>query len=184
MRIIAGSFKGRRLLSPDNRRIRPTQGRVKEAMFSMIAPYVNGATVIDLFSGTGSLGLEALSRGAETVYFGDKSKESLAVIIKNIDLCRASDRSLVLQGDWRNILHRIGGKADIILLDPPYKEISILDVIYEIDRLNILYPSGIIVAEHDGKQVLPEIAGRYVKEKERGYGAEKITLYTEGVKEN
>ncbi len=178
MRITAGSCKGRRLLSPDSRRIRPTQGRIKEAMFSMIAPYVNGATVVDLFSGTGSLGLEALSRGAELVYFGDNSKESLAITIKNIERCMASNRSLVLQGDWRNVLRRIKNKADIIFLDPPYKGVSIPDVIDEIDRLNILHQSGIIVAEHSGKQVLPSNIGRYAKEKEREYGVKKITLYT------
>lgn len=184
MRIIAGSLKGRRLLSPDSHRIRPTSDMVKEAMFSMIAPYLNSAVVIDLFSGTGNLGLEALSRGARLVFFGDKSKESLSLIIRNIESCGTEDRSVVLRGDWKQVLRRIGERADIIFLDPPYEQISVEEVIREIHQLALLDPAGVIVAEHGERQMLPDQIGTYEKMKEKKYGNKKITLYTADAKEN
>ena len=99
MRIIAGEFKGRRLRSPEDRRVRPTSDKVKEAVFSMLSPYLYDSTAADLFAGTGSLGLEAISRGARRVYFSDRDRRSIALIRDNVAHCRAEDRSVILCSD-------------------------------------------------------------------------------------
>ena len=110
MRIITGDFKGRRLEMPENNNIRPTTEKVKEAIFSIIAGNLEDAVCVDLFAGTGNLGLEALSRGAEKCYFGDNSRESLALIKRNIEMCRAEEWSVVIPGDFEKILTRLGEK--------------------------------------------------------------------------
>lgn len=184
MRIITGDYKGRRLFMTTGRHIRPTSDNVKEAMFSMIAPYLNGTIVVDLFSGTGNLGLEALSRGAGFAYFGDRSKESIALTIKNIELCKAKDRTTVLMGDWKQVLRRIDRAADIIFLDPPYDEIQITDVLLEIEKLSSLSPSGIVVAEHGLKQMLPDRIACFIKQKEKEYGIKRVTIYTMKTEDN
>ena len=125
MRIITGDFKGRRLEMPENYNIRPTTEKVQEAVFSIIAGNLEDAVCVDLFAGTGNLGLEALSRGAKKCYFGDNSRESLALIKRNIAMCRAEDRSRVMPGDFEKVLARLGEKdekIDIFFLDPPYRE--------------------------------------------------------------
>ncbi|MDD3169680.1 MAG: RsmD family RNA methyltransferase, partial [Eubacteriales bacterium] len=95
MRIIAGDFKGKRLFTPKDSKIRPTTDKVKESIFNMIAPYLEDAVAIDLFSGTGNLGLEAISRGAKRCYFGDKSRESMELTRQNIAHCRQEDRAVI-----------------------------------------------------------------------------------------
>ena len=99
MRIIAGDFKGRRLFAPKDGKIRPTTDKVKESIFNMIAAYLGDAVVIDLFSGTGNLGLEAISRGAARCYFGDRSRESMELTRQNIAHCRQEDRAVTIP--WR-----------------------------------------------------------------------------------
>ena len=148
MRIIAGDFKGRRLFAPKDSRIRPTTDKVKESIFSMVAPYLEDAVVIDLFSGTGNLGLEALSRGAARCYFGDKSRESLELTRQNIAHCGAQDRSVPILGEYEYALRKIREQADLIFLDPPYKEGLMEDCIQMISELSLLSADGVIVAEH------------------------------------
>ena len=107
MRISTGEFKGRKLETPDNNDIRPTSDKVKEAMFSILTNDVPGAVCCDLFAGTGNLGLEALSRGAELCYFCDSSRASIGIIHRNIEHCGATERSVVLTGDYKKTLKRI-----------------------------------------------------------------------------
>ena len=104
MRIIAGDYKGRRLNAPADYKIRPTADKVKEALFSIIGDDIDEAVVCDLFSGTGNLGLEALSRGADKCYFVDNSAESIRLIKENIEMCRAEEYSVVIHGDFEQWL--------------------------------------------------------------------------------
>ena len=120
MRIIAGDYKGRRLYTPEDRRIRPTADKVKEALFSIIGDDIDEAVVCDLFSGTGNLGLEALSRGADKCYFGDNSADSIRLIKENIEMCRAGEYSEVIHGDFKKTLSMINEKVNVFFLDPPY----------------------------------------------------------------
>ena len=106
MRIITGEFKGRRLEMPVGYDVRPTTEKVKEALFSMIAGNVYDAVCVDLFSGTGNLGLEAISRGAEKCYFADNSRTSIDITKRNIAMCKAEDRSVVIAGDFERALNQ------------------------------------------------------------------------------
>lgn len=180
MRIIAGEFKGRRLEMPEGTDVRPTSEKVKEALFSILMHYVPDAVVVDLFTGTGNLGLEAISRGAEKCYFCDNSRESISLTKRNIAHCKAEDRSVVISGDFERCLRNIasgGDKADIIILDPPYKE-GMYDSCFELIReLDLLSESGAILAEHNKKDVLPEEYFGYKKLKDRDYGTITLTVY-------
>ncbi|MEL7655553.1 MAG: 16S rRNA (guanine(966)-N(2))-methyltransferase RsmD, partial [Bacillota bacterium] len=156
MRIIAGDFKGRRLFAPKDSKIRPTTDKVKESIFSMIAAYLEDAVVVDLFSGTGNLGLEALSRGASRCYFGDKSRESMELTKQNISYCRQEENSVAILGEFEYVLKKIPEKADIIFLDPPYKKGLINSCFEMISDLSLLSDEGIIVAEHGAEEQLAD----------------------------
>ena len=177
MRIITGEFKGRKLETPANNEIRPTSDKVKEALFSILMNDIPGAVCCDLFAGTGNLGLEAISRGAELCYFCDNSREAAGIIRRNIIHCGAEDRSVVFTGDFRRTLAKIRGKVDIFFVDPPYKAGVYEDVLSAIDSLDLLSVNGIIIAERESRTLLPERAGSLVKVKERRYGKTCLDLY-------
>ena len=177
MRIIAGDFKGRRLETPENYDIRPTTDKVKEALFSIISPYIYDGIFVDLFSGTGNLGLEALSRGATKCYFGDNSRLSISIIRRNIEHCGAMDRAVVYGGDYVSTLQRIRDKVDVFLLDPPYEAGYYEICLEKIKELDLLAEDGIIVAEHRAVLLLPEEVHGFVKTKERKYGNIILSIY-------
>lgn len=183
MRIIAGDLKGRKLAMPKDSQIRPTTDKVKEALFSMLAPYIEDAIVIDLFAGTGGLGLEAISRGAKRVYFGDRARTSLTLTKTNIKSCKAEDKSVVLHGDWKEVLSRIPEPADIILLDPPYQAELLIDTIRQISEHSLLKNGGIIVAEHGTNVLLPNHLYGLEKFREKQYGTILITLFLVSLEE-
>jgi 16S rRNA (guanine966-N2)-methyltransferase len=178
LRIVAGELKGRKLVSPAGNQIRPTSDKVKEAVFSMLMQYTPDAVVLDLFSGTGSLGLEALSRGAKRVYFADSSKESVNLTKRNIEICKSVENTVCMHGDWSIVLRRLREKFDIIFLDPPYQEELIDRCIGDIRTLDLLKPKGIIVVEHGEKQIMPEGLHGFDRIKEKKYGDTYITIYT------
>lgn len=177
MRIIAGDFKGRRLFTPKDNKIRPTTDKVKESIFSMIAPYLEDAVVIDLFSGTGNLGLEAISRGAVRCYFGDKSRESMELTRQNITHCGQDANSVTILGDFEYVLRKIPEKADLIFLDPPYKRGLIHDCFRQITELSLLSEDGVIVAEHGADNILEDEIFGFRKIKEKIYGTISISIY-------
>lgn len=177
MRIIAGEYKGRRITAPENDRVRPTTGKVKEAVFSMLMNDIYDAVVVDLFAGTGNLGLEALSRGARKCYFGDNSRESLKLINENISHCGAEERSVVIPGTYERVLDRIREKADIFLLDPPYRDGLLTDAIERIAELDLLADDGVIVAEHHSDEKLPDTLSGFTKLKEKRYGTILVNIY-------
>ena len=177
MRIITGEYRGRRLESPAGYDVRPTSDKVKEAVFNIIMNEVWDATCVDLFAGTGNLGLEALSRGAKKCYFGDNSRESINLIKNNVKMCRAEDKSVIIAGDYSKILGRINEKVDIFLLDPPYQDGLYENCLEIIDSLDLLSEEGIIVAEHGVRDYVPETVGSLEIIKERKYGKIMVTIY-------
>ncbi len=178
MRIIAGEFRGRRLQSPAGSEVRPTGDKVKGAMFSMLYPYMHeGFVAVDLFAGSGNLGLEAISRGAKCVYFSDASRESLALVRTNVRLCRAEERAVLLSGDYKTNLKRVDQQADIIFLDPPYAERFILPALDAIEAAGCLKKGGAVCCEHGSRDVLPEVYGNYTAVRDRRYGASGVTIY-------
>ena len=177
MWIIAGELKGRRLEAPAGDRVRPTSEKVKEAIFSMVEGYYRNGIAVDLFCGTGGLGLEALSRGAARVYFGDLSRESMDLTRKNIAHCGAEDRCVCLLGGWERTLSRIPSCVDLFLLDPPYGAGILEDCISEIAERDLLSGDGLIVAEHSSDLKLPERIGDLETIRDRSYGKISVTLY-------
>ena len=180
MRIIAGDFKGRKLETPIGYDIRPTTEKVKEAIFSILQNDLYDAVCCDLFSGTGNLGLEALSRGAKKCFFCDNSRDSINITKRNIKACKAEDISVILPGDFEKCLARIeslGEKADIFLLDPPYRE-GLYERCFELIReYDLLAEDGIILAEHERKDEFPDEMFGFKLIKERNYGSITLSIY-------
>ena len=166
MRIIAGEFRGRRLRSPANYDIRPTSDKVKEAVFSMISPNITESSVcMDVFAGSGSLGLEALSRGVRRAYFSDQNKESLRLIKENIRLCHAEDRSIMLAGDFRENI------------DPPYADGYVMPAVDAILDAGLLADDGLIICEHEKFDPMPDEYRGLHTARARRYGKTCITIY-------
>ena len=178
MRIIAGELKGRRLLSPKGSDVRPTSDKVKEAVFSMLLPYMEGDfACMDVFAGSGNLGLEAISRGAEKVFFSDSSRESLALARENAKLCGVQDRCVFLSGDFRANIRRVKEDVRIFFADPPYADKVLPEVLQAIDEAGNCQSGGIVVCEHRHKDQLPEALHGFSCIKSRRYGATGITIY-------
>jgi len=177
MRIIAGEYKGRKLDSPIGDAVRPTADKVKEAIFNLLMNDTWDCVFVDLFAGTGSLGLEALSRGAKRCYFCDNSRESLKLIKNNISKCGALDKSIILAGDFQKALSQIREQVQVILLDPPYKAGFYETCLEEIDRLDLLDKNGIIIAEHGVRDEIPAEVGQLVRVRQRKYGKVMVSIY-------
>ena len=176
MRIIAGTARGRQLKAPPGLHTRPTTDRVKEAVFSVIQFQVPGARVLDLFAGSGQLGLECLSRGAESCLFCDNDRAALRAVGQNITACGVQDRCTVFAGDFRSaVAGHSPGSFDIILLDPPYGGKMLEDALRAIEQFDILAARGIIVCESacGDKVYIP--AAPYEKLREYRYGSTAIT---------
>lgn len=181
MRIITGKYKGRKLYMPLNYDVRPTTERVKEALFSSILIYIEDANVCDLFSGTGNLGLEALSRGASKCYFSDNAKESIELVKKNIDMCKANSLSIVSFGDYERCLELIkrnNDKIEIFFIDPPYDSNLYNSVVSKILELELLSPNGIIVLEHNSKDNFSDEYFGLKKIKDKKFGNITFTIYS------
>ncbi len=149
MRVISGSARGRKLIAPDGFDTRPTTDRVKESIFNIISLSLPADSVLDLFSGSGALGIEALSRGSGKAVFVEKNKSAFEVTKKNIELARVSDRAGIVSDDALSFLDKTADKFDIIFLDPPYNTGLLRESIAKISKNNLLSPDGIIVAESE-----------------------------------
>ena len=150
MRVISGSARGTTLHSIDDMNTRPTLDRVKESLFNIIQNQVEDAVVLDLFAGSGAIGIEFLSRGAEKVYFCDKSPKAIDMIKKNLDKTKLKDKATILNNDYIDCIDKIKNiKFDIIFLDPPYKENFSKQAIKKISESKLLKNEGIIIVETD-----------------------------------
>lgn len=162
MRIIAGKYRRRVIKSPPSLRTRPTSDRLRETLFNILAPRISDETrFLDLCSGTGAVGIEALSRDAAFAVFVDKSRKSCALIEENLDLLEIpEDETDVVQADAAEYLKKTSESFDIIFFDPPYQNDyrEVLELI-GVDRANILKDDGLLVVEHDKKNELPDLLG-------------------------
>ena len=177
MRIITGAFRGRRLASPKDLSVRPTSDKVKEAIFSMISQDIDQSIVLDLFAGTGSLGLEALSRGAKHCYFIDSDRESVKLIKSNIEHCKADNQSTLFVGDFKYAMSKIKEPIDLAFLDPPYESKILDEALIKVGEIGFMAPGGLVVTEHGPKKIMPETIGSLEKIKEKKYGHVHVTLY-------
>ncbi|MDR3365017.1 MAG: 16S rRNA (guanine(966)-N(2))-methyltransferase RsmD [Clostridiales Family XIII bacterium] len=178
MRVIAGEFKGRKLLSPKGRGVRPTTDLVKEAIFSMIAPYLPDAVCLDLFAGTGALGIEALSRGAARVYFCDVSPDSTALLRQNLDACRVDGRgAVVYRSDWRGAVTKLGEKCNLVFIDAPYEMWEYYSQILEtLAAVRVLGTDARIVVERDADMGGYALPVNFERVREKRYGGIGVDL--------
>ena len=177
MRVITGTARGVSLKTPDGLATRPTADRVKEALFSIIHFDVPNACILDLFGGTGQLGIEALSRGAKSAIFVESGESACKLIRENLKRTRLQDHASVVCSDYMQFLGSCKTKFDIILLDPPYAEDFLENSLKKISEIDILQSSGIIVCERPvGKDLNVEIAG-FSRSRDYKYGKTLLTLY-------
>lgn len=177
MRVISGTARGLRLTALDGEATRPTLDNVKEAVFSMLFDRVRDAKVLDLFAGSGALGIEALSRGAERCTFCDKSSKAAGIIRTNVSKARMEQKAEVLCQDFHTALSQLASQGrcfDIIFLDPPYADGLLSKALQEIVSLSLLSPDGVVVAEFDNG-TMPDIQN-YNLLKDKKYGRVCINI--------
>jgi 16S rRNA (guanine(966)-N(2))-methyltransferase RsmD len=177
MRVITGKARGVALKTPEGLNTRPTADRVKEALFSIIQFDIPGKRILDLFGGTGQLGIEALSRGAKSAVFVDEREDSCALIRENLRRTKLEQDGRVIRSDYLAYLSRCREKFDIIFLDPPYAEVFLENSLKRITEIDILESGGIMVAERPLGKDLPWDFPGYSRSKDYKYGKTLITIY-------
>ncbi len=177
MRVITGKARGVVLKTPEGMATRPTTDRVKEALFSVIQFDIPGARILDLFAGTGQLGIEALSRGAKEAVFVDAGEPAVKLVKENLRRTKLENQARVVKGDYLSFLKTCRDSFDIIFLDPPYAEVFLENALKSISEIDILHSGGIIVTERPlGKDLETHIPG-FVRSRDYKYGKTVITLY-------
>ena len=177
MRVISGKARGVILKTPDGMQTRPTADRVKEALFSILQFDLPGKRILDLFGGTGQLGIEAISRGAKSAVFVDAGDAPCKLIKENLRRAKMEGEGKVVRADYLTYLSGCCEKFDIVFLDPPYAEVFLENAIKKISEIDILESGGIIVAEHPvEKPLLLEIEG-FSRSKDYKYGKVVLTLF-------
>lgn len=183
MRVIAGSHRGRRLSGPEGTKLRPTSDKVREALFSILAPRVPGARFLDLFAGTGAIGIEALSRGAVSITFVESDQEALQLLQKNLTVCGLMNQAVIRPVRTDVFVNRPewwGGPYDIVFADPPYAACGELDVLWNGWTTGLISSTGVMVVEQETKAELPSrildavLLRRYI------YGDTALYLYERG----
>ena len=177
MRVITGKARGVQLKTPDGLTTRPTTDRVKEALFSIIQFEIPTARVLDLFGGTGQLGIEALSRGAKSAVFVDAGEPACRLIKENLRRTKLEKDAKVIRSDYLDYLKRCRERFDIVFLDPPYAEVFLENALKCITESDILETGGIIVAERPVGKELPWDFEGFTRSKDYKYGKTLLTIY-------
>ena len=177
MRVITGKARGVQLKTPEGMMTRPTSDRVKEALFSIINFDVPGARVLDLFGGTGQLGIEALSRGADSAVFVDAREDACKLIRENLKRTKLEGQGRVVRSDYLDYLDHCREKFHIVFLDPPYAEVFLENSLKRITEIDILESGGIIITERPLGKELPFMIDGYTRSKDYKYGKTLLTLY-------
>ena len=179
MRIISGISKGRKLVTPRDHSLRPTSDRVKESIFNALQGKLEGKVVLDLFAGTGNLGIEALSRGAKKTIFVEKGRQALRLIQRNLNLFGLKDRSEIFPKDANRaigILKQKGESFDLILMDPPYEKGLIHKTLTTLNSHQIFHKDSILVVEHNRREPLPRTLGGWNLIRQRRIGETVISF--------
>lgn len=175
MRVITGSRRGRKLKTLDGNAVRPTPDHIKEALFNILQFDIEGRVFLDLFAGSGQIGLEALSRGADHAVFVDSAKASCAVVQDNVKTTDFAEQAKVVNADYVSFLMRNTERFDIAFLDPPYRtgtlEKALSAVTAHMNR------GGIVICEHPMDEAVPDQAGEFIRVKDYRYGKIMLTAY-------
>lgn len=179
LRIISGDLKGKKLFSPKGVKIRPTADRLRESIFNILSSRVVDSVVLDLFAGTGALGIEALSRGASFALFIDNDKEALSIIKKNIEICGLRDRikisGLNIERSFIDFRHEFPD-VNLVFMDPPYNRNLIRPALMNLSGSRILEKDALLVIEHDLLETIPEDIPDYKIEDQRKYGKTLVSF--------
>lgn len=180
MRIVSGVHKGKPLKAVPGKSTRPTTDKVKEAIFNMIGPYFDGGLVLDLFAGSGGLGIEALSRGVDKVIFVDRDQKAIHTVQENLRICQLEDQAEVYRNDAERALKALIKRDlvfDYIFLDPPYKKQQLEKLLQVISKHQLLNQKGIIVCEHGSEVELAADIESFRQFKQEKYGIITVTMY-------
>ena len=177
MRVITGTAKGKRLKTPEGLRTRPTADRVKEAVFSAVQFEIQNSRFLDLFAGSGQMGIEALSRGASFAVFVDAGREACRLVQENLQLTGFEKVSQVIQSDYMAYLERSHERFDMIFLDPPYAEVFLENSLKKISEIDILTDCGIIICERPADKPLDMDIPGLRRCKDYRYGKSWITIF-------
>ncbi len=180
MRIISGTNKGKKLYAPEGKAVRPTGDKIKEAIFNIIGPIDEESIVLELFAGSGSMGIEFLARGAKYCTFVDKSNKSLNYVKKNLELCNFTDKAEIIANDYEKAiinLSKNNEKFDYIFADPPYDLSLCNKILNAVLEYNILKCGGLLIIESEkSEKVIDNNALGMIEYKEKTYGRTKISL--------
>ncbi len=180
MRVVAGEYGGRRLKAVPGMKTRPTTDKVKEAMFNIIGPYLEGGQVLDLFAGSGGLSIEAVSRGADHATLVDRQYQAIKTIHENLSVTKEEDKFTVLKGNAYKMLNKLAKQEqgfDYVFLDPPYKKQQILELMEQLKKLGLLNTDALIICETDQVADLPEELADFELIKKADYGITELTFY-------
>ena len=181
MRIITGTSKGRRLIPPKGQGVRPTSDRVKESIFDILGGEVAEKVVLDLFAGTGNLGIEALSRGAKRALFVEKARQALRLIQMNLVNCGMEGRSQILPQDVNRAIGTLKGRGetfDLILMDPPYGKGWVDRTLRKLQSERIYHEDSILIIQHDRREPLPDVSDQWIVVRERKIGDTVVSFLT------
>lgn len=179
MRVITGIARGKRLATPTGSDVRPTTDKVKEALFSALQFDIEGRRILDLFAGSGQLGIEALSRGAESCIFVDNSRDSINLVKKNLEITGLADNAKVIQSDFLSFTSRSCDTFDIVFLDPPYAAKMLVDAVKSV--LPLMSDYGMIVCEYPPEVIIPESIGGWGIYRTYRYGKINAAIYRKGL---
>lgn len=177
LRVVSGDFGGRPLKTLEGKTTRPTTDKVKGAIFNMIGPFFDGGRVLDLFSGSGSLAIEAISRGMSSAVLVEKDRRAQAVIQENIKMTKSEEQFQLLKMDAARALTQLTGQFDLVLLDPPYAKEQIVANITQLEEQGLLSEEVMLVCETDKGVDLPEEVSNFGIWKQKTYGISKVTVY-------
>lgn len=177
IRITGGDARGRNLFVPPGLALRPTSAKVRSALFDILSHQIVGASFLDLYAGTGAIGIEAISRGAQSTCFVEQDKNHLKNLEKNLELCRLKDKSEVISGKVLDFLKRVKRSFDLIFVDPPYAGEEIEKVLISLKQGDMMSPGARLVFEHERKQMLPKTIGKIHLENQYRYGDTVLSFY-------
>jgi 16S rRNA (guanine(966)-N(2))-methyltransferase RsmD len=181
MRVISGDLKGRRLINPEGTMVRPTGSRVKESLFSIIGDGIVDSTFVDCFSGTGNIGIEAISRGAARAFFVERNPRVVEILKRNIKNLGLGDRASVMMLDALKgvkALGKLGVSADIFFLDPPYAYNRTVEMIFSLIEHGVIAPGGALIWQHSTKTLPHPTYGDLKSDQTRVYGDTAVTFFT------